>query len=112
MQCGPGVLDANTLHGVADTQINLEKHFRTEPVGIRTDEGASTRAYRNADGGFELLCKMHHYAWRDERLECLNALEFTSLFVRRPWGLLPDSHASITPAPRLLRGLPHRCVRR
>ena len=51
----------------------------------RRDQGSATRAYRTADGHPLLLCKMHHYAWRDARLERINALEFTSLFVRRTW---------------------------
>ena len=78
--CSLEAIDTAVLNSVE--QIDLEKHFGTHKG---SDEGSGTRAYRTADGHPILLCKMHHYAWRDARLERINALEFTSLFVRRTW---------------------------
>ena len=69
--CGPEALPAGV------ERIDLERHFHTDQG---SGEGASAKAYRDADGNPVLLCKMHHYAWRANELECFNALEFTSLF--------------------------------
>ena len=71
IECGPEALP----DGVE--RIDLEKHFHTDQGG---SEGASAQPYRDADGNPVLLCKMHHFAWRANELECFNALEFTSLF--------------------------------
>lgn len=70
--CGPEALDHVE-------EINLEKHFHTEGVG---HEGGSD-VYLDEHGGQVILSKMHHYAWRDDRLECFNALEFTATFCVR-----------------------------